>query len=197
MEDKPKYISQAALKNRNGWSQKTINHYLPQPDHLAVNPYYRSAAPSKLYLLSRIETIEQQPDWQQQAMLINKKKGIASKATDTKRAKLMNYVESVKIEVPIFEQQELTKKACSHYNARQAQREFERGEYSDWNEATPESDKPFLNRITTNYLRHKLTCYERELDRLSGKVGIAEAYTRLKERVNQAIYIQYPFLNNQ
>jgi len=192
--DAPKYMYHTELKKRNGWSKKVITHFLPTPCLTKNNPRYRNAAPSHLYLIEKVERIESTSEWQQQALLTNNRKKTASLATSTKRANLLMYVENLTIQVPLLQVDELTKKACDHYNAHKVGRSYERGEQYDWPAATPESDTEFLKRITTNYLRHQLTRYENELEQIAGKAGVGEAYEKLKSKVNQAIVYQYPHL---
>ena len=47
------YISLSSLKSR-GWTESIIKRYALQHDKEAVNPYYRSAAPIKLYELHKM-----------------------------------------------------------------------------------------------------------------------------------------------
>ena len=56
------------------------------------------------------------------------------------------------------------------------------------------SDKDFLHRITTNYLRHECTSYENELYKLFGKTGVNEAHDILQRRINDEIRRVYPQL---
>ncbi len=194
-ETERKYMTYGRLKSRPGWSEKVIAQFLPEPDTLRTNPHYRSAAPSKLYLLTRIAAVESQADWQQQAERTNRRKLSAISATQTKRNNLIGYVERLNIVVPALKANDLVELACAHYNARKASRMYEYDEdNSYWREATAESDTDFLKRICTNYLRHQLTRYETELERIAGKVGVQEAYELLKKRVNEAIVNQYPQL---
>lgn len=192
VSNEPLYLNHTNLKKRPGWSEKVIDQFLPTPCTTRRNPHYRSAAPTKLYKMSRIKEVEAMPDWQQQSLLTNKRKVAAGLATETKRENLLQYVESLTITVPEMDSEELIELACAHYNAHQAWKQQEFGH--DWEEASPDSDESFLKRITTNYLRHMLTRYEKELKRIAGKVGVEDAYERLKERVNEAIYHQYPHL---
>jgi hypothetical protein len=51
------YCSVKDLKSR-GWTERLVQKYLPVPDCTVENPHLRSAAPKRLYLLSRVLTIE-------------------------------------------------------------------------------------------------------------------------------------------
>jgi hypothetical protein len=82
-------------------------------------------------------------------------------------------------------------KACDHYNQRQMERE--RWD-DDWREAMLNSESKFLQRITVNYLRHRLSRYERDLEEIFGKVGVREAYQQINQKVYTAIAVSYPEL---
>ena len=83
----------------------------------------------------------------------------------------------------------LTEQACAHFNDWQSVRER-----WDAQEATPASNPSFLERISVNYLRHRLSAYEQELARLFGKVGVREAYLEVNDQVYEAIATTYPTL---
>jgi len=82
--------------------------------------------------------------------------------------------------------------ACAHYNALQ----LARGNY-DYDQATPDSDPAFLERIAVNYLRHELSDYEPELAKLFGQVGRADASSVVRKRVYNAIADAYPDLASE
>jgi hypothetical protein len=50
------------LKAR-GWTETLIRQYLGAPDSSCPNPYYRSAAPMRLYARARVEAVEASPAW--------------------------------------------------------------------------------------------------------------------------------------
>ena len=51
-----KYICYCTLKSR--WGAKLIEKFYPEPDKTLNNPYYKCAAPMKLYDISKVERIE-------------------------------------------------------------------------------------------------------------------------------------------
>jgi hypothetical protein len=65
----------------------------------------------------------------------------------------------------------------------------------EWTPATSSSDPVFLQCITVNYLRHSLSRYDHELERLFGKVGVRDAYAHLNAKVYLAITQSYPDLS--
>jgi hypothetical protein len=56
--------SVAGLCCRGGWTRRLIDRLLGEPDKLARNPHYASAAPMRLYLLERVAEVEQTPEYQ-------------------------------------------------------------------------------------------------------------------------------------
>ena len=78
--------------------------------------------------------------------------------------------------------------ACKHYNSYNFDRAF------GSNIASINSDMEFLSRICTNYLRHNMTNYESELEKLFGKVGKYDAYNLLKTKINSAIFDKYEWI---
>lgn len=188
----PDYLGVPALKAR-GWTERLIERHLGAPDTTRPNPHYRSAAPMRLYTRARVEQVEQSPGWDQIQQTTVTRKQQAGKAVETKRQKMLRYVESVHIHVPVIAADVLTARACEHYNWLQAERAERHGDW-DFRPATPTSDGTFLARITVNYLRHVHSRYERELEQIFGKVGVLEGYVALYENVSASIALAYPSL---
>ena len=184
-ERPPAHLSASAIKERDGWTDTAIRQFLGNPDATAQNPMYKSAAPVRLYLLERVETVERSESFCRFALKSAVRRASASAAGEKRRAATLAYVEALKIRVPKLEARELTRQACLHYNQRLE--EFTQ-------QATPDSLPAFLERITVNYLRHGLTRYDRELEALFGKTGREMAVAQLRLRVYGAIEDAYPYL---
>lgn len=193
-EKKSEHISMSGLKGKRGWTDTLIKHFLPTPDKTAINQHYRTGPPMKLYLLSNVNTIEQSDEFK--AMMANApvKKSSAKKAVHTKQNKIMKYVNAITVEVPIMSKGELIRNACNSYNNRKANYSYNGDDFDYHEPANKDSDWTFLNRICINYLRHRCTKYEEELEKIFGKVGVNQAYTSLKAKVNNAILKAYNFL---
>jgi len=195
MDKKQENITPTGLKAR-GWSEAMIKQFLSEPDELKPNPYYKSAAPMRLYNLKRVEKVEKSKKFIEAKAAADRRKESAAKGVATKVEKAVEYAKTVKIEVPVVNYDTLVKHACRHYN--------------DWHEcdrngmpnidfipADPKhSDPEFLHRITINYLRHECTSYDDELEKLFGKTGIHEAHQILQRRINKEISTTYPQLND-
>lgn len=193
MEEKTEYISLSTLKER-GWTDSIIKKMGLEPDKLVRNPHYRSASPMKLYALKRIEELEKS---EQFIVLFSKakpRKDAAKKAISTKIAKLFAYVDSIEIEVEYIPEPQLTRDAIDAYNMWQANRPSVANGKREGFRAGKDSDKAFLARIKSNYIRHNLTNYNEILEDIKGQVGISEAYPELKKRVQDRIATEW---NNQ
>ena len=101
---------------------------------------------------------------------------------ETKSQRLWDYLFELEINVPVMPLAQLAEQSCAHYNDRQSARER-----WDAREAMPASNPSFLERISVNYLCHRLSSYDQELARLFDKVSMREAYLELNEMVYQAI----------
>jgi hypothetical protein len=164
-----------------------VRELLGEPDELRPNPVYRSAAPMRLWVLARTTAAEEDPAFAQRQESSRRRSAASAAVTARKREELIAKAASIPVRVPVIAQERLIRRACASYNALRADR-------ADYTPATPGSDPEFLERITVNYLRHELTCYEDQLAALFGSVGRAEAEPVIRERVYDAIASAYPDL---
>jgi hypothetical protein len=185
----PEYLITRDLRAM-GWTDGRIRSFLPEPDATRANPYYQSAAPVKLYSARRVRRIEATKTFRVAREKAEGRKAGAAKAVATKREWMDRHVEEIEIAVPVLPRDELIRRACANYNS------LARSERTD-SYASPSSDPEFLARICVNYLRHCLTDYERELALIRGLVATAEGYTRIKERVLDAIAERYDWLADE
>ncbi len=121
-EPNPPLLSRTTLKEERGWTESLLKRFLPEADHLKVNPMFRSAAPMQLYVLPRIEEIEASADFRAAFEVASKRRPAAQqaarKAADTKRQRMLAYVEMLRVKVPVFPEDKLLGRAISHYNDR-------------------------------------------------------------------------------
>lgn len=192
-EAKQNLITKTALKQERGWTDKLIDTFLRKPDAEKTNPKYNCAPSMKLYDLARVEAIEATADFQRLKGIVAKRQNAARKATATKEAKVRDYVDSVTIRLPSLSRRELIQRACDDYNERQEVR-AELGLTACDMKATPDSDEAFLDRISVNYLRHRMTKYDRALDHMKGKVGVSDAYQDIRAKIFDEITDKYPWL---
>lgn len=91
----PQFISKAGLIGKRNWTEKLVKMFMPHPDKEAKNPHYKSAAPMKLYSLDRVERIEQSELFKEAYRSASRNKAAGKEAAETKRNKLMTYVQTV------------------------------------------------------------------------------------------------------
>lgn len=182
------FITKTQLKDRIGWSEACIKLFDLNHDKEAINPIYRKASPVKLFLLDKIEQIESSEQFKEfeKKNFIRRKSML--KVSENKRNELLEYINNLEIIVPNFDKNYLIKVSCDHYNSYNFDKVWNR------TPATKDSDEVFLSRICTNYLRHNMTNYESELEKLFGKVGKYEAYNLLKTKINSAIFEKYAWI---
>lgn len=192
MDTTEQLLAVSQLKAR-GWTDTLIVRFLGDADERRTNPHYRSGPPMKLYKMQRVEQVEASAEFREVQDTRKSKRDAAQKALATKKQKITNYVEHLKIEVPQLAKDELIRRACDNYNFRQ----WDRPNNHDFCSADKNSDPLFLERICVNYLRHCLTKYEAHLGEIAGKVGVRDAYTEIKEKVLDAIAHKYDWLRNE
>lgn len=188
------YLNKTELKSR-GWTESSIDKFLGVEDTTRNNPFYRSAAPIKLYLKERVEQLE---DTEQFKIWFEKsgiRKQAAKNAADVKRKSLLEEAKTWKVKLKSIPLKKLYELAVDSHN--------------DWSCFTDNFDNvtsvsellkenpETLNRLAVNYLRHECSSYEHRLDNNRGKVGVDEAYYIIKTKVLQQIAKQYPQLKEE
>ncbi len=189
-QPQPDHCSHSTLLHR-GWTETGIQMFLKTPDKTVPNPHYRSGADMKLYLFSRVESIEQGMEYKAFCEKNWKRKVGSANAVMTKKKKLLHRVAGWDIYISRQHLPEVIQDAISSYNGRKADRSDEGFIYEP---ASIQSDKEFLYRITVNFLRHRCSPYERRLDEIVGKVGTKEAYILLNQNIFKKISEIYPEL---
>ena len=183
-----KYFSKPELRSR-GWTDSMIKRFMPEHDFERINPFFKRASKMKLYLQDKVFKIEETEDFKTALSLGRKRREIYLSVAARKRKEMIDWVTSLKINIPDMDKSDIISRACKEYN--------EWHLYNDYNDgirlASPSSDINFLARICTNYLRHKCTSYEKHLNKMFGKVGVKEAHDILQTRINDAIHKKYPW----
>lgn len=182
------FITKTQLLERDGWSQACIKLFDVSHDKESVNPMFKKASPVKLYLLDKIKEIELCDKFKEFKNKNLIRRNIRLKVAENKRKELLEYINTLEINVPTFNKNHLIHMACTHYNSYNFDRAF------GSNIASINSDMEFLSRICTNYLRHNMTNYESELEKLFGKVGKHVAYNLLKTKINSTIFDKYKWI---
>jgi hypothetical protein len=151
----------------------------------------------KLYSIQKVKNLEDTELFAELRTKSEKRKASARKAVKTKRNKIIDYIKSLRIEIPKLPLNKLDEKSIEQYN------NFESYKCSNYNNYEPKFisknsiDTEFLKRIEVNFIRHQLSDYEQRLESIFGKVGKSEAYVLLKNKILEAIAEQYPSLTEE
>lgn len=181
-------LNQTALTER-GWTKTMIPRFLPEPI-LKPNPFYRSAAPMKLWRKEDVENAEATEEFAKAKSIADKRKKSAEKAVETKtnalRADMKAFIESIRVEV--IPNGELRKLAVE---ARQMWYE-ETEQTSKYGWDAMNADQATKDRWVVNFIRHNLTEYDENLAEMKGKTGVRELYPEYKEAILKKIAEAYP-----
>lgn len=187
------HVSAAGLRAR-GWTAGMVRRLLGEPDLLRANPYFRSAPPTRLYAVERVETAEASDEFRASSAAAARRSAPAKAAARRRRRELLARIAAEPIDVPRLAPDRLAALAVEHRNRLDEAQAYEReGHVPD--PATVESADPSaLARWKVNYLRHQLTRYDELLDGMYGSTGRAAAEGLLRGRVYTAIAEAYPHL---
>lgn len=191
-EDTRKTLTQSAIM-RLGFTKKMIETLLPEPAKREKNPYYRNAAPIKLWYEDDIRAIMESPEYQECVEKSANRKAGAKKAVATKINKcrtIMNDIADL-ISVEVVPNDKLIDDAIAAKNAWYAQMSSyylcDCG-YAD------KSNPEYVARIVVNYVRHNLTTYDKSLYELPlrGTPSRRDIYVEFFDIVLDKIAAAYP-----
>ena len=167
-------LTLAALRAR-GWSRAMIARLLGEPDRTRRNRRYRRGPRLHLFSAGRVEACEAMPEFTALAGRAERRRSAALKAAQAKGARLIEQVAAMPITVVALPPDKLRAAAIENYN----------GMTRRWHRrrADADRDRRFLARITVNYIRHRLTGYDRALTHTAGKVGVREAVALIRRRI--------------
>jgi hypothetical protein len=184
------YYSVKTLKLR-GWTDSRIKQDLGPPDKQGQNPYYRTASPTKLYLSSRVHSIEDSDNWQSWLKQSLPKRqalsaSLKAKAEEKRQQLIKEALSQLTYSFPsVSSVNELTLIAIDHYVQQKYEWLESRERYGEDVEVPTLSSPPeFLNRITVNYLRHCCSNYDEVIESFLYKVGRYAAYEEVKTFIN-------------
>lgn len=167
-----------------GWTYGLVKKLLPVPDIIKKVKY--TSRVMHLHYLRKVMEAEETDEWKNAQAPMKRRREAAKKSVKTKTDKLLKAIEAVKITIKKLDEHVVLKEAIASYNS-----------YNEYATATVNADKEFLDRITVNYIRHNLTTYDNAINYLFGKVGKAQAYNLLSERVYKLISTEYPMYTEE
>lgn len=172
------------LKESRNWTESLIKKHAGEPEYTNEFIYKGSPATARYWPKDKIESIEAQLVFVEAMHKRMQRKQSTEKAVDTKTKKLIIWAQITSIHIESTKN--YLKRAIEHYNSRNSD-----------GDASLNSDREFLDRISVNYIRHCLTTYENILDDASGRVGVDEAYKIIKNRVLTRIAEMHPELSRE
>lgn len=185
----------ATIKTDYGFTDKLIKELLPAPI-LAQNPWYRTAAPMKLWYDDEVAAISRQPDVAPKLEAVLARRGqrqaSARKAVETRKAETARVVDkaisSIRVErLPLKQVRRSALWAKAEW--------YEATE--QWDKDVDLADEDTKRRWMVNYIRHNLTDYDDSLYQMSGRPGCHEEYKRYKFAVLEEIAETYPALQSE
>lgn len=189
---KGEWLTKAAIKER-GWTDGSIKRFLGVAEETRKNPHHLSGPPMQLWRVITVCEAEKSPAflaWK--AKHDCRRKDLKERAIERhqhQRSLLMEWVDSLVVEVPKYSKSKLFKFAIENYNELWSNRgELEKLIQQSFRELDPE----FLNRITVNALLHVLSDYEYHLAQVEGITGASEARSKLKRKILTSIHKTYP-----
>lgn len=182
------HYTQSMIIDR-GWSKSMIDKLLGEPDDFATNPHYKNSSPLKLYLISRVTSIECTEEFINLKLKKDKKSKVGVDVAFAKREKLLKEINETEIEVEVLPSLELRKLSIESYN--------DRHQWLVPTNISDKIDKFFLDKMKVNYIRHHLTIYDELLNRIARNVGVDDAYILLQNKIFDAIKKAYPSLKTE
>ena len=196
MQRSSSFVSLAGLRAR-GWTPAIIQRLLGEPDRLARNPYFRIAAPTRLYAHTRVEAAECTEEFAVLLAAAARRSAVGREAADRKRQAVLARIAALRVAVPRMAPVVLAERAVAHRNRRDLERSWDRPDHLPDPASVATADPGALLRWQVNYLRHALTDYDALLDGLFGATGRLEAERLLRGRVYEAIAAAYPALRSE
>lgn len=181
-EDKVATLTQSQILERPGWTRTLVKRILGEPD--LIKPRFGGGT-INLYQRERVEAAEASEAFLSQQDAVAKRKAAARRVVEKKTAALLADVDRMSVRVTRIPLEDVRRRAIKAYNDRHWGSDMPAGMHSD---------SEFLDRITVNYIRHKLTRYDQALGKTAGKVGVHQAVDAIREKVYAAIAEAYPDL---
>ena len=182
-----------------GFNDKLIKELLPEPE-LKTNPKYKKAYPMKLWKMADIEKAMETETFAEEQKKIQQRRKQSEKAVQTKFDKTISDIQR-QLEKIVVKREDMDK-------VRKATISMKQQWYNSQDGIIPKTtygaDEATIERWMVNYIRHRLTTYDAELESLFRKIGkdhaqyilhdgilkkIAEVYPELKEECERQMYL--------
>ncbi|MFE9625981.1 hypothetical protein [Streptomyces sp. NPDC006527] len=184
------HLSAAGLRSR-GWTGAMVRELLGEPDLLGVNPHVRSAPPTRLYRVERVEAVERSEGFRAVAAAAARRSGAEKAADRRKRREVLARIAAEPVAVPRPAPEELAALAVEHRRRGKEGRAHGR---EDARAVVADPDPDTLRRWKVDYLCHRLARYDDLLNAAGGGPGRAAAEELLRRRIYTAIAEAHPDL---
>ncbi|MDH6449175.1 MULTISPECIES: hypothetical protein [unclassified Streptomyces] len=169
------HLSAAGLRAR-GWTAGMVRRLLGEPDLRRANPFFRTAPPTRLYSVERVEAAERSEEFRAVSAVAVRRSGAVREAVLRRRREILARIAAEPIDVPVLAPEELTALAVEHRERLGGSTEFP------------------LEHWKVDYLCHRPARYDDILDELSGGTGRAAAEQLLRRRILASVSQAYPDL---
>lgn len=191
MKTQEKLLTTSQIRDR-GWSLSMISRFLGGHDDTRVNPFYRSAAPVKLYVEERVLEVEKREDFQS-VLVKAQRRSQASQISAQIRTDALCEEVLTRVRVNDMSYDRLRQKALQHKRRRDQERAIRRDEMLPSDDPAKASEE-HIHRWMVNYARHVLSNYDRVRDAYAGKVGVHHAAEAVRSTVLSIIAQKWPEL---
>ena len=193
---RPQYITPAGLRGKRYWTDGMIRDLLGEPDKLARNPHFSTAAPMRLYLVSRVDAMEATLDLDRLKKNRERRSAAGQKAVLTREENAIRDARECDLGCSFTEPLPVVMAKGAESNREIV--EYHREQYEEyvWRcERRGETPQPRLVpshpgvdaecRWAVNYLRHERTDYDDLLYRM-GDIARHDLRMRIHERIGRA-----------
>ncbi|MEY9990544.1 hypothetical protein ABIE67_002576 [Streptomyces sp. V4I8] len=187
------HLSAAGLRAR-GWTPGMMRQLLGEPDLLRTNPHFRAAPQTRLYSIERVVAVERSEEFRAASAAAARRPAAARAAALHRRREVLLRIAAEPIEVPRLAPDRLAALAVEHRNRLEEERTSWRWGHVPDPATVDGADPHALARWKVDYLRHRLTRYDKILDELYGRTGRAAAEELLRHRFYAAIAKAHPAL---
>lgn len=179
------HLNLASLKER-GWTPALVKEFLGEPDKTKVNPFYKSAAPQKLYRVDRVREIEQRAAFlEKKAVATQRSRAALARAEVARQALLAEVLPNVRVRR--LKLNELRRRALASKKERD---EF----HGDFGGNPANAEERHIHRWMVNFARHELSNYDEVREKYAGKVGVHDAAEAVRSAVLAKIAVFWPEL---
>ncbi len=175
-----------------GWTKHLVERFLGEPHERRTNARDPSRNPMRLYLLSDVERIETQDDFV--TAFANARDRSASRHAST-RARTEGLSKTIlpdDVIVKSVDMSDLLRAAIDRHEAFAGPRGIRSPQATRGTQ-----DGPFLDRICVEYAVCTLVRYDRRIDGLFRRMGIARASAVVRDRTFEAVAKTYPTLGHE